>query len=151
MRIIVDSREQAPFQFGRFDDVTTERGSITTGDYSLAGLTHLVGIERKSLDDLIGSITHDRDRFMREVQRGRGLRLFAVVCEGSWLDLQAGRYRSRMNPQSAMQTVISLCAAGTQVIMAGSRERAEIVVHGLLRHFLRHRKQEAEAIAKALG
>lgn len=39
MRVIVDSREQAPFPFRgpRYEGVTVEVGALSVGDYSLAG------------------------------------------------------------------------------------------------------------------
>lgn len=40
MRIIQDSREQAPYAFAgpRYEGVEVEAGTLTVGDYSLAGL-----------------------------------------------------------------------------------------------------------------
>ncbi len=64
--IVVDSREQRPFDFGGWP-VTS--GSIPTGDYSIAGFEELAAIERKSLDDLCGCVTHDRNRFKKELHR----------------------------------------------------------------------------------
>ena len=37
MIVIVDTREQTPFDFGRFPDVEVTRATLITGDYSLAG------------------------------------------------------------------------------------------------------------------
>ena len=51
MRVIVDSREQAPFPFRgpRYEGVTVEVGTLSVGDYSLAGLADKVAVERKEL------------------------------------------------------------------------------------------------------
>ena len=79
MRLIVDSREQSPFSFKgpRYEDVTVEVGTLTVGDYSLAGLTDKVAVERKSLPDLVACLGRERERFERELQRGAALDAFA--------------------------------------------------------------------------
>ena len=54
MKIIIDSREQRPFDFlSQNGDIETERGTLDTGDYSVAGLESRVAVERKSLADLV--------------------------------------------------------------------------------------------------
>lgn len=104
MRVIVDSREQAPFPFRgpRYEGVTVEVGGLTVGDYSLAGLTDRVAVERKSLPDLVMCLGRERERFERELARGAALDAFCVVVEASWADLAGGQYRSRMNPHAAL-------------------------------------------------
>lgn len=150
MRVIVDNREQEPFSFKRFPDVTVERGTLQTADYSLPGMGHLVGLERKSLPDLIHSISSDRERFGREIQRGRALECFCIICEASWEDVALGAYRSRMEPKAAIQTLYSLISRGIPIVMAGSREMAEDAAYGILRHFARHKMQDFKAAAKVL-
>ena len=70
MKILCDTREQAPYTFDRYQGVTVERAALQTGDYSLAGLHDHIGLERKSLDDLTGTLTKGRERFQRECERG---------------------------------------------------------------------------------
>lgn len=91
MKIIIDTREQAPFAFRHERmDATTEPGTLAVGDYSLAGLEDRVAVERKSLPDLVMCLGRERERFERELARGAALDAFAVVCEGSWLELSRG-------------------------------------------------------------
>jgi ERCC4-type nuclease len=103
--IVVDTREQHPFPFARYlADVVV--GTLPTGDYSLPGFEDRVAIERKSLDDLVGCLKGDqRDRFERELARGRTYELFAVVIEGSFQDLRLGRYRSEIKSESVLQSI----------------------------------------------
>jgi len=42
MIVIVDTREQTPFDFGRFPDVETRRDTLPTGDYSLSGFESVI-------------------------------------------------------------------------------------------------------------
>lgn len=73
MKIIIDTREQRPFAFlGQNGDIETERGTLSLGDYSLAGLTDRVAVERKSLADLVMCLGKERERFQRELMRAAG-------------------------------------------------------------------------------
>nr|WP_294511328.1 ERCC4 domain-containing protein [uncultured Bilophila sp.] len=83
MKILCDTREQAPYTFDRYQGVAVERASLQTCDYSLAGLHDHIGLERKSLDDLTGTLTKGRERFQRECERGRGLDYFGLIIEAS--------------------------------------------------------------------
>lgn len=49
MKILIDRREQAPFGFKgeRYRGTEIAFGTLDTGDYSLAGLTDKVAVERK--------------------------------------------------------------------------------------------------------
>jgi len=67
LRIKIDSREQRPWEFPA--GVQTVIGKLDEGDYAIEGLEGKFGIERKSLPDMWQSLTHDRDRFERELRR----------------------------------------------------------------------------------
>lgn len=56
--IIVDTREQHPWLF---DNYTTAKRKLDTGDYSIEGLEHLLGIERKkSISEFANNIVESR-------------------------------------------------------------------------------------------
>src|ERR1700737_5350201 len=63
--ILVDTREQSPFDFSRFEGwfAGIEKKSLKGGDYSVAGLEDVCVVERKTLPDLIPSMTADRPVF----------------------------------------------------------------------------------------
>lgn len=152
MRLIVDSREQAPFPFkGPFyDGVVVEVGALTVGDYSLAGLTDRVAVERKSLPDLVMCLGRERERFERELQRGAALDAFCVVVEASWADLAGGQYRSRMNPHAACQSVAAFMGRyRLPFLFAGSRPAAEYCTWSFLRQYLEGARKRWAAIVKA--
>ena len=81
--IIVDSREQTPLVFSLF---ASEVGTLQTGDYSLKGLEDSITIERKSIADLIGSLTSGRERFQREIQRMQAYRSRTLLIVGNGSD-----------------------------------------------------------------
>ena len=105
--IVVDTREQTPWSFDP-DRVDTVVGTLRTGDYSLAGHTDDVAIERKSLDDLVGSLIQGRERFERELERLRTFTLRAVIVEGSYLDIASHRYVSRAHPSAVFGSICCL-------------------------------------------
>lgn len=152
MKIIVDTREQTPFTFTgkRYKGVEIERGTLLTGDYSLAGLTDRVAIERKELGDLVQCLGRERARFERELQRGSGLDFFAVVIEGTWHDLAHGEYRSQLNPHAACQSIAAFTARyRIQFMFAGSRGGAEYCTWSFLRQYLESARKRYAAIVKA--
>lgn len=100
--VIIDTREQYPLPFRR---LPTVRAGLQTGDYSLAGADHLFAVERKSIDDLVGSVSGDRERFERELHRLRGFRFSRFLIVGSVDDIMAGRFRSKMAPRSILASV----------------------------------------------
>ena len=97
--IIIARNEQIPFVF---TNMPSEPGTLVTGDYSIKGLEHLVSVERKSLDDMLRCIGTDRDRFKRELQRMRAYRFRLLVVEASAADLEAGEWRSQLQPAHVM-------------------------------------------------
>jgi ERCC4-type nuclease len=153
VRIIVDSREQHPFDFSRWPDCEVTTGALVTGDYSLAGLEDKISVERKSLNDLVGCLTGDnRARFERELARGRGLDFFAVVIEAGFPELTAKQYRSSLNPHAAAQSILAFqIRYGVPFIWAGSRRAAEYTVYWLLSKFLREAEVRFKSIIKAHG
>ena len=98
MKIIQDSREQAPYAFNapRYAGTVVEVGTLQTGDYSLHGLTDRIALERKSLSDLCGTLTAGRERFKRECERGRGLEYFGLVIEASMRQRLVGLLQNEM-------------------------------------------------------
>jgi DNA excision repair protein ERCC-4 len=97
--IVIDTREQAPLVFSHLQSV---RGTLTTGDYSIAGLTDLFAIERKSINDLVSCCTGDRERFCRELHRLRGFRFKRLLIVGSRGEIETMRYHSRISPKAVL-------------------------------------------------
>lgn len=148
MRLIVDTREQAPYTFDRFA-VELERAALPAGDYSLPGFEDRAAIERKSLDDLIGCLCTGRERFERELTRGTHYDLFAVVIESTLEDVSKGRYRSEMKAQAALQSIICFQVRyRVPFVWAGNRAGGEYITHGLLEKYLAEIQKRYERAAK---
>ena len=138
MQILIDTREQAPFTFKGYD-VAPETATLPVGDYSLPGFQDRAAVERKSLNDLIGCLMgKDRERFERELARGRHYDLFAGVVEASLADVSQARYRSDMKPQAALQSIITFQVRyRIPFVWAGNRTGAEYMTYSFLAKYLR--------------
>jgi DNA excision repair protein ERCC-4 len=84
MTVIIDTRDPWPHPWSahRPPDWLVERGTMETGDVCLAGLPDGVVIERKTPADLAACLGRERERFERELRRGRYCGRFIVVVEG---------------------------------------------------------------------
>ena len=123
--IIVDTREQQPYTFDpvRF---AVQRCALPAGDYSLAGLELEVSIERKSLNDFVGTVIGDWERFRAELQKLQGFDFAAVAVEASPQDVMDQRYTSRAAPASVLGRAISIHADfGIPVVWLGNRQIAK--------------------------
>ena len=153
MHIIVDSREKDPLSFEWWTDVACSVGTLPTGDYSLPGLSDRVAIERKTLVDIVNCFSGaEKDRFERELQRARGLDYFAVVIEGSYAEMEARKYRSKLTPSQANKILLDLQVRyRTSFVWAGNRRAAEFITHWLLRSYLDQAKEQYKSVLAAYG
>ncbi len=121
LTVICDSREQLPWDLS---PMKCERGTLPTGDYSVLGLEHLIAVERKSLDDMLGCVGVERERFEREMHRLLAYEARALVIEATWADIERGGWRSKVTPAAAMGSLIGWVAAGIPVVMLADRTAA---------------------------
>ena len=142
--VIIDSREQFPFDLTPMCSITE---GLATGDYSVRGLEEVVAVERKELGDLISCIGPGRERFKRELQRMKAYPERCVVVEATWADLAEGKYRSRLNPESATSTVASWIGQfQVPFMLLGDRESAEKFTGRFLFHAARRWVERAELL-----
>jgi len=124
-RILIDTREQDPLPIATYP---TERGTLNSGDYSFAGGEHLFAVERKSIPDLVQSVTAERERFIRELERLRGYRFARLLVIGWPGQIEQGQYRGRTPPKVIMHTLHSFEAKYLPVVWARTpQEGAELV------------------------
>lgn len=124
-RLVVDTREQSPLSFPHMDSI---RATLGTGDYSIDGLTHRFAVERKSLPDLVSSLTRARDRFMRELERLRGMDFARLLVIGSPLELHACLARRAVSAASILGSLEAVNTRHVPVVWASTAERAALLV-----------------------
>ncbi len=140
---IVDTREQRPLDLS---PLSTERGTLATGDYSVRGLEGVVAIERKSLADLVACVGRDRKRFEREVQRLLSFPMRAVVVEASWGDLERGAWRGEVTPAAVVGSVLGWVRLWSSRDFGWWPVQAGRTVAGLLLVAARRRWREARRL-----
>jgi ERCC4-type nuclease len=139
--VIIDTREQKPWFYGE----GTERGTLKTGDYSIKGYEGSFAIERKSLPDLFGTLTKGHLRFKKELARGLEMDYFAIIVEGSWLDMihktfpGANHIKSRGDTVAKIITTIHL-KYGIPIFFAQSKHEAGVIFNQLADAYLRNHK-----------
>jgi ERCC4-type nuclease len=89
--VLIDTREQAPFDFTAYPNWIAGQSVATlpTGDYTVSGLESVMALERKSLNDLVSTLMHNRERFIRECERLAEYRYKAIIIEASFEDVKS--------------------------------------------------------------
>lgn len=143
--IKIDTREQQPYKF----ENPSEVGTIPIGDYSIVGLENHIAIERKELNDLMGCLTTDRDRFERELLKGKALDYFALVIEASLSDLINGNYKSQMQSKAAIQSLLAFSIRYRLPIwFCESRKYAQRITESLLYKYVKEIEKKFKLIDK---
>ena len=89
--IITDTRENPPL---KFTNLQSSSGTLYSGD----GMEEVFVIERKTISDLVGSLTSGRDRFMNELHRLRGYRFRRLLIVGSRYEIEAEQNKAPGRP-----------------------------------------------------
>ena len=140
LHIAIDSREQAPWHFPP-DKAVVSRRTLPTGDYALVlGDETDIGfaVERKSLDDFVGTISTGAERFAREIERMDGWPCRVVVVEGQDTDIVQHRYNHpAVSPAFVTAEIVRLAWRGVHVYLAADAARAaQVAWRFLLERYL---------------
>jgi ERCC4-type nuclease len=146
MTILLDTREPDPHPWARHlpEGWRIVRGTLETGDIALARLPEGVVIERKTPSDLAGCIGASRERFERELRRGRYVGRFLIVVEGSLSDVQ--RAARGIHPNSISGTLASWAVRFCPIIFAGSTAGAADFAFRALASQVRDIQRAAQSI-----
>lgn len=143
LHIVIDTREQAPWTWNP-GDVTTEVRALAAGDYALAEdceqvrgratLAVRFAIERKSLDDFLGTISVGWDRFLRELDRMTAFPARVIIVEGNFSEccfsqgadgIQSPPHNHpALTPAFVARRISELTMMGVTVLLAGDAELA---------------------------
>lgn len=140
--IRIDSREKTPLVFA---NLPSEVGTLYSGDYSIAGIEHLFAVERKSIPDLVQSVTRDRNRFERELHRLRGFHFARLLIVGTPEQIAAGNYRSKASPKSVLHSLYAFEARyNIPFVYAATPAEAAILVERWVYWYARELKKAAQ-------
>lgn len=143
LRIIIDTREQSPWAWDA-NDATTEIRALSAGDYALAEdcervkgratLAVRFSIERKSLEDFLGTISAGWDRFQRELTRMEAFPARVVIVEGNFEQccfsqgvdgiIPPPHNHPALRPAFVARRISELTMMGVSVLLAGDAQMA---------------------------
>lgn len=141
MVIVIDSREQLPYEFKGFSVGTAK---LDAGDYSIAGHESKVACERKSKADAYGCVGSGRKRFEAALGRLSVVQSPCIVIEADLADFATPPPYTKINAAQAVGSYISWSQKyRIPVFFCGGRAAAERVVIRWLAAYLRHLKEAA--------
>jgi ERCC4-type nuclease len=133
--LLVDTREQNPFNFSRFQGwfAGIEKKALQLGDYSIAGLEDICVVERKDLSDLVHSCAADRIVFVKRLKRMAAYPHRLLVVTSTLSQLKSPYAYTNVDPNRTMQFLVSTLA-GLQVpfICSETHELGEELVGSYL-------------------
>jgi ERCC4-type nuclease len=124
-----------------------ERSSLETGDLALASHPDGVLVERKTPGDLASCIGAGRERFERELKRGRYCGRMVVVVEGSLSDVAVAARGIHHN--AVVGTLANWTLRFCPFVFAGSERLAADFAFRFLASQLRSIERVARAVRKA--
>lgn len=133
--VVVDTREQNPFDFSRFEGwfAGVERKALAIGDYSVAGMEEVCVVERKDLADLVHSFTVERPAFVARLKK-MGTHPHRLLIVTAPLSSVKSPYPfSRFDPNRALQALIAAATGwGVPFLCTETHELGEEIVASYL-------------------
>ena len=130
--ITIDTREQTPWAFDP-QYATCRIGTLKTADYALTGDTGF-GIERKTLDDFLGTVSSGWGRFQREIERMETWPAKVIIVEGDFEDVCFREWNGeiiapdhnhpQLTPQFVTKRIAELTMRGVSVLFAKNADYA---------------------------
>lgn len=152
MTLLIDTREPSPHPWMPYwsADLRLVRGTLDTGDVALAALPDGAVVERKTIPDLLACLGRERERFERELMRGRYAGRLVVVCEGTVADLlsEAHRRGSGISDASVVGTLAAWQRRYCPFFFAGSVAVAAEFTERFLRGQIKDIERPSKALAK---
>jgi len=107
--VIVDTREQNPFSFGRFRGwfAGVQRKPLPVGDYSVAGLEEICTVERKDLADLVHSFGAERRVFVDRLRQMSRYPQRLLVITAALSQVKSPYSYSKVSPNRVAQSLIA--------------------------------------------
>jgi ERCC4-type nuclease len=133
--VVVDTREQNPFSFARFNGWFSgvEKKALELGGYTVAGLEDSCVVERKDLGDLVRSFTAERPVFIDRLRRISAFPDRLLVIPAALSQVKSRYEHSPANPNQITQSLIaSLAGLRVPFLCVETHELGEEIVASYL-------------------
>ncbi len=149
MILTIDTREPTPHPWERFlpPGWSLIREGMETADVCVAGLPDGVCVERKTAADLAACLGRERERFERELKRGRHCGRLLVIVEGDFDDV--ARAAQGIHRNAVVGTVAAWSVRYCPFIFAGSVETAAAIAFRALASQVRDAERTVTRASKA--
>lgn len=129
MRILIDTREQEPLIFKHKSIKETIIKGMNVGDYCAitdCGFQFPMVFERKSINDLYGTLSQGYARFTKEIERAKEKNIqIIIIVEGSLTRILQGCGYSQRTPESIVYQIFTIWVRhGIQTIFCKDRDDA---------------------------
>ncbi len=152
--ILVDTREQNPFDFSRFDGwfAGIEKRALKLGDYSIAGLEDHCVVERKDLADLVHSLTTERSVFIDRLRLMSHYPHRLLVITAALSEVKSPSIYIGGSPNRITQSLIAILAGlGIPFLCSETHELGEEIVASYLYQIHLYRWLETNAYGRFLA
>lgn len=105
MNILIDTREQTPY-----DLVGSKKATLDTGDYTVLGYKDQIAIERKSYSDLYHCLTSAKNRFERQLERLGEMDYAYLLIDTTASAVLMGHPQCQLPGEVALSKLVKLCA-----------------------------------------
>ena len=133
--IVIDTREQNPLDFSRFEGwfAGIERRALKLGDYSIAGLEDHCVVERKDLADLAHSLTTERSVFVNRLRLMSRYPHRLLVIAASFSEVKSPQMSIGGSPNRITQSLIAILAGlGIPFLCSEAHELGEELIGSYL-------------------
>lgn len=123
LTILIDEREKLPLSF---PDYKVEFVTLKVGDYTAKGYERKFAAERKSKDDFLHCLYHDRERLDRQLARLNALPAKLLIIEANALDLERRNWShaDELTPEAINAYIQKWHVRGLPIEFVGTHERA---------------------------
>lgn len=137
IKIYQDTREQTPLKF----NCEVEVMKLPCGDYAPSKEYYSdVVVERKSLSDLVGTLTAGKERFYREIEKASEMGLYLVVLvEELYSEVlvytSTNKFSKKVNGAHIFHEIREICGLfdNIQFLFSGNRRRSSDLIEKIFR------------------
>ncbi len=147
IRITIDTREQQAWSFPE-GLVLASRGTLLSGDYAIQD-DRGFAVERKSVNDLVGTLTTGWARFLEELAR---MEEFAfpnkvIIVEGTLTDIIDRKYNHpKVVPKYIINQIARLTLKGCSVLFCDNPISAAGMAYAILLKRYEQLEEEFESV-----
>lgn len=152
MKIIIDTREQSRLNFKHKSITEVIVKGLNVGDYAAlfsADFQPPIVFERKSINDLYGTLSQGYERFKKEIERAKEKNIqIIIIVEGNLSRVLQGCGYSQRTPESIVYQIFTIWVRyGIQTIFCkDSEEMAEYISQFYIAHYKEYQNAKPKQI-----